>query len=67
MNKILKIWLETAKSIDSGFQVNKKIFIGYGYDMDSTKLSGFDSGSHEIILRFELFNDKNKLISPRFF
>lgn len=50
-----------------GFQMNKKIFLGYGYDMDTTELSGFDSGSHEFILRFELFNDKDKLISPRFF
>lgn len=58
---------DAAFSGMAGFQMNKKLFLGYGYDMDSTELSGFNSGSHEIILRFELFNDKDKLISPRFF
>jgi len=56
-----------AMSLMAGFQVNQQIFIGYGYDMDTTELSGFDSGSHEIILRFELLNSRRDLISPRFF
>lgn len=50
-----------------GFQVSDSWFIGYAYDMDTTKLATYNSGSHEIFLRFELFNKDNSIISPRFF
>lgn len=49
-----------------GFQVSNSIFIGYGYDMETTKLSNYNSGSHEIFLRFEIFNN-NRISTPRFF
>ncbi|MES2544726.1 MAG: type IX secretion system membrane protein PorP/SprF [Bacteroidota bacterium] len=51
----------------AGFQVNDSWFIGYAYDRDITKISGYSSGSHEIFLRYELFKDLGKAISPRFF
>lgn len=38
----------------AGFQVNDNIMIGYAYDYDTTNLGNFNSGSHEIFLRFEL-------------
>jgi type IX secretion system PorP/SprF family membrane protein len=44
-----------AASLMAGFQVNDGLFIGYGYDLDSTKLAHYKSGSHEIYLRFGLF------------
>jgi type IX secretion system PorP/SprF family membrane protein len=50
-----------------GFQVSDSWFIGYAYDMDTTKLANYNSGSHEIFLRFELFNKNDRIISPRFF
>lgn len=50
-----------------GFQVSDSWFIGYAYDMDTTKLAAYNSGSHEIFLRFELFNKNDRIISPRFF
>lgn len=50
-----------------GFQVSDGLFIGYGYDLETTKLNNYNSGSHEIFLRYELFNNYNKIISPRFF
>jgi type IX secretion system PorP/SprF family membrane protein len=50
-----------------GFQVSDSWFIGYAYDMDTTKLATYNSGSHEIFLRFELFNKNDRIISPRFF
>jgi type IX secretion system PorP/SprF family membrane protein len=49
-----------------GFQISESWFIGYGYDMETTKLSNYNSGSHEIFLRYELFNN-NRVTSPRFF
>ncbi|TRX37604.1 PorP/SprF family type IX secretion system membrane protein [Flavobacterium restrictum] len=50
-----------------GFQATDNWFIGYGYDLETTKLANYNSGSHEFFLRYELFNKFNKIISPRFF
>ncbi|MEZ0182837.1 MULTISPECIES: type IX secretion system membrane protein PorP/SprF [Flavobacterium] len=51
----------------AGFQVSEGMYIGYAYDRETTKLNNYNSGSHEIFLRFEFFNNYNKMISPRFF
>jgi type IX secretion system PorP/SprF family membrane protein len=51
----------------AGFQVTDGLYIGYGYDHETTNLRRYNSGSHEIFLRFEFFNNYNKMISPRFF
>lgn len=50
-----------------GFQVTDGLFVGYTYDTDTTKLAHYNSGSHEIFMRFELFNRFNRITSPRFF
>lgn len=50
-----------------GFQVTDGLFVGYSYDAETTKLAHYNSGSHEIFLRFELFNRFNRITSPRFF
>ncbi|WP_026730721.1 PorP/SprF family type IX secretion system membrane protein [Flavobacterium denitrificans] len=51
----------------AGFQVSKGMYIGYGYDHETTNLRRYNSGSHEIFLRYEFFNSYKKMISPRFF
>ncbi|WP_281235342.1 PorP/SprF family type IX secretion system membrane protein [Flavobacterium gelatinilyticum] len=51
----------------AGFQVSKGMYIGYGYDHETTRLRRYNSGSHEIFLRFDFFNNYSKLTSPRFF
>lgn len=56
-----------AVSAMVGFQVTDGLFIGYGYDLETTKLENYNSGSHEIFLRYELFNNYDKIVSPRFF
>lgn len=58
---------DAAISGMAGFQIIDGIFIGYGYDMDTTELNNYNKGSHEIFLRFELFASNKKIISPRFF
>jgi type IX secretion system PorP/SprF family membrane protein len=58
---------DAAFSALVGFQVSDSWFIGYAYDMDTTKLANYNSGSHELFLRFELFNKNDRIISPRFF
>src|SRR5690606_4591019 len=44
--------VSAAVSGMAGFQVSDGIFIGYGYDLETTKLRNYSSGSHEIFLRF---------------
>jgi type IX secretion system PorP/SprF family membrane protein len=50
-----------------GFQANDNWFLGYTYDADSTKLANYNSGSHELFLRYEFIGSKEKIVSPRFF
>lgn len=58
---------DAAISGMAGFQITDGLFIGYGYDKETTNLRNYNSGSHEIFVRFELFNRVKKLVSPRFF
>jgi len=50
-----------------GFQVTDGLYVGYGYDKETTNLDNYNSGSHEIFLRYELFNSIKKITTPRFF
>jgi type IX secretion system PorP/SprF family membrane protein len=58
---------DASVSALTGFQVNENLFVGYAYDFDTTSLRHYDSGSHEIFLRFELFNRRSTINAPRFF
>ena len=50
-----------------GFQVSDGLYLGYGYDRETTNLNNYNSGSHEIFLRYELFKNNSKMTTPRFF
>ncbi|MFV5700633.1 type IX secretion system membrane protein PorP/SprF [Flavobacterium sp. XS2P12] len=56
-----------AMSAMVGFQATEGLYIGYGYDLETTNLDNYNSGSHEIFLRYELFRNNNKITTPRFF
>ena len=56
-----------ALSAMVGFQVSDGMYIGYGYDRETTRLRNFSSGSHEIFLRYEIFKNNNRITTPRFF
>ena len=58
---------DAAVSFMAGFQITNGLYIGYGYDLETTKLRHYNSGSHEIFLRFELFKKQERVVSPRFF
>jgi len=58
---------DASVSALAGFQITKGLFIGYAYDRETTKLQNYNSGSHEIFARFELFSSYDRIISPRFF
>jgi type IX secretion system PorP/SprF family membrane protein len=56
-----------AMSAMVGFQVSDGLYIGYGFDNETTNLKNYNSGSHEIFLRYEIFKNINKITTPRFF
>lgn len=58
---------DAAVSAMAGFQITEGLYIGYGYDLETTELRNYNSGSHEVFLRFELFNKYSKIVTPRFF
>lgn len=59
--------LDAAWSAMAGFQITDGLFAGYSYDSDIKSLGNYNNGSHEIFLRFELFNRYKRMNSPRFF
>lgn len=58
---------DASMSAMAGFQVSDGMYIGYGYDLDTTELENYNSGSHEIFLRYEIFKNNGKMTTPRFF
>lgn len=48
-------------------QVTPQIRFGYAYDHSTTPLSSYNSGSHEVMLRYEFGFKRNKVITPRYF
>lgn len=72
-------WIKDAVGIGAQYRTNAdvsgmleiqatpQIRIGYAYDHSITTLQSFNSGGHEIMLRYEFGYEKNKFISPRFF
>ncbi|MBE16730.1 MAG: hypothetical protein CL867_10810 [Cytophagaceae bacterium] len=58
-----------AMSAMVGFQVSDSMLIGLAYDRESTDLGDvlYNDGSFEVFLRFELFNQYDRMLTPRFF
>lgn len=46
-------------------QISRQFRFGYAYDYTTNSLK--NSGSHELMLRYEFGFEKNKMVSPRFF
>jgi type IX secretion system PorP/SprF family membrane protein len=56
-----------AVSAMVGFQISEALYLGYGYDHETTNLDKYNSGSHEIFFRYELFRNNKKMTTQRFF
>jgi len=56
-----------AASAMAGFQISDSWLVGYAYDRDTTGFGNYNSGSHEIFLRYELFRNYDKIILLIFF
>ena len=50
-----------------GFKISDRVFVGYGYDRETTKLANFNSGSHELFLQFDLLRNGQTVETTRFF
>jgi type IX secretion system PorP/SprF family membrane protein len=50
-----------------GFQISRSLLVGYAYDFDTNGLSDYNSGSHEIFLRWEFMEKVGYDSSARFF
>ncbi len=49
------------------YQLNKQFSFGYSFDLLSNPLRKANSGSHEIMVRYEFSFDKSNLAHPRYF
>ncbi len=49
-----------------GFHVNQSLYVGYAYDLTTTNYRVTNSGTHELMLRYEFLNFE-RMRSPRFF
>ncbi len=56
-----------ALSAMAGFQVSDAIFIGFGYDYQTTDIETYSDGSYEVMIRFDIFNNPERIVAPRFF
>lgn len=48
-------------------QATPQVRFGYAYDYSTTSLREYNSGSHEIMLRYEFGFKRGKVITPRYF
>ncbi|QXP52465.1 type IX secretion system membrane protein PorP/SprF [Cellulophaga sp. HaHa_2_95] len=58
---------DDALSALAGFNISEKFFVGYAYDYTLTDLNNYNDGSHEIILKYSIFDRNKRALSPRFF
>lgn len=49
-----------------GFQASESLYIGYAYDLTTSNYNVANNGTHEILLRYEVFKQA-RMKSPRFF
>ena len=58
--------VDDSVSALANFRVSRSMRIGYAYDYTLTNLGDFNSGSHEILVLFNISNSRAG-VSPRFF
>ena len=58
-----------SESLDfiASFQMKNGLRIGYAYDLTLSELSNYTSGSHEIMLGYDVRGKSKRIITPRYF
>ncbi|MBC6997566.1 type IX secretion system membrane protein PorP/SprF [Cytophaga sp. FL35] len=59
-------WDDSVAAI-FGLQISPQFNLGYAYDYTTSGLNNYNSGTHEIFLRYQWISRLNRLKSPRFF
>jgi len=68
-----KFWFGSTYRIGDGFafitqyQLNRSFRLGYSYDIALTRLRSNNSGTHEIMLSYDLSLRPNKIVTTRYF
>lgn len=68
-----KFWLgafyrsNDAVGVTFAYFITNKIKLGYAYDYGISQLANYHSGSHEVLLSFDLYSQSKNVISPRYF
>ena len=58
---------DAALSALAGFHISNQVFLGMGYDFQTTDIEDHSNGSYEFFLRFDVFNNPERILTPRFF
>lgn len=56
-----------AVGLNFVYNINDFFHIGYGYEFPVNRLSSYQSGTHEVILQFNIKSKRNLFTSPRYF
>jgi len=57
----------SSANILLGYKINEQLSAGYAYDFSTTELRRYNTGSHEIMLCYQLKSNRTRIITPRFF
>ncbi|MBF8151092.1 type IX secretion system membrane protein PorP/SprF [Winogradskyella sp. F6397] len=58
---------DAAVTAMAGFQISNRIFIGMGYDYQTTDIETYSHGSYEVFFKFDVFKNTERILTPRFF
>lgn len=68
-----RLWLGVMHRIKDSFgilvqyQINEQLRAGYAFDLTTSRLNAYNSGTHELMLSYDLVFTKGKTVSPRYF
>ena len=68
-----KFWVGASYRLQEGFifmaewNISKSLRVGYAYDLTTSGMKSYTTGSHEIMLGFDFNFNKKSMISPRYF
>jgi type IX secretion system PorP/SprF family membrane protein len=67
-----RIWLgagyrlQDSYSFMAAFNITRQLRVGYSYDLTASKFSGYNAGTHEVMLGFDCDFKGKKIVNPRF-
>ncbi|RCW91605.1 PorP/SprF family type IX secretion system membrane protein [Winogradskyella arenosi] len=58
---------DAAVTAMAGFQITNRLFIGMGYDYQTTDIETYSDGSYEVFIKFDVLKNVERILTPRFF